>query len=200
MMMAETHHFGLGGGAPTPPPQAFHDAFRWGKGLGKIKGRLYTLLRERGPLTARELASLTGYGDDRLKRIYDHLHALVEKDVLIHRNDGRYEILSEDLDGLADVRGTRGASQKQLDKAREQREGWRAARQGFSAVFRLWLETGELVDPRTGMSVGKQPIPEPQASEGDFYTALSKARFLAARKCRRIISRPNGKLVLTLDQ
>jgi DNA-binding transcriptional ArsR family regulator len=120
-----------------------HDVFRWRRGLGAVKGQIYSLLEM--PLKATELAELLGYKSPSNARV--HLRKLVEHGLVRRRADHRYERGDGYLDEVADKLGVFGASEKQ--RARDARD--RAIFRRLWEAYEHWKRTGEVVDPETGV-------------------------------------------------
>jgi DNA-binding transcriptional ArsR family regulator len=140
-------------------PPFDHDLFRT-RGLGKSKGRIYTLLAD--PMTARQIAEALGYKDARNVRI--HLLALAGKHLISRLADGRYERCKADLDAMAEGLGVKGASERQ--RARHVTE--RANFKRWRDAFEHWRRCGEIIDAESGEILAYQPIPSKHSRMHSF--------------------------------
>jgi hypothetical protein len=100
---------------------ADHDAFRKGKGkygLGKSAGLVYQELLN-GPLTVEELAQRTGRDKRTVKYALERMSQIVDRKtgeiICMIKSDGNgiWQAIEVDLDLVAQVVGTAGASEKQ---------------------------------------------------------------------------------------
>jgi DNA-binding Lrp family transcriptional regulator len=149
----------------TPFP---HDAFRCGKGLGPVKGRIYALLAK--PLTARQIATFLRYRHVRNVRI--HLEGL-RKWRLVNRSlGGLYERSDRDLDEVADELGVAGASERQ----RLHHQAERSRHRSWCEGLEHWKKTGELVDPDTGELFAPNHKSRTEATLADFRCVVTVCR------------------------
>ncbi|MGD0075366.1 MAG: hypothetical protein ABSD31_13660 [Candidatus Binataceae bacterium] len=130
-------------------PSFDHDLFRWRKGLGFAKGRIYSLLAV--SRTASQIAKALGYKHPRNARL--HLRVLMREGLLRRLDDGRYARGDANLDVLAARRGVLGAADKQRARHLVERRNWRR----WSEAFERWRQTGEVVDPETGEVLEPRP-------------------------------------------
>jgi hypothetical protein len=149
--------------APVP-----HDVFRWGKGLGAVKGQIYSLLAT--PLKPIEIALTLGYKYSRNVRI--HLQRLAKYDLVRRRSDGRYELSDADLNAVAVQLGVFGASEKQRARDAEKRSSFHRLHE----LFQHWKKLGEVVDPETGAVLESGIRPSKSASIADFRRAVRSGR------------------------
>jgi predicted transcriptional regulator len=145
-----------------------HDVFRWGGGLGAIKGQFYTLLAT--PLTTKEIAARLHYTHDRNARI--HLRKLVDEGLIRQRPDARFERTDKSLDEVADRLGVLGLSERQ--RALHAEERWSFRRWG--ELFQHWKGTGEVVDPGTGLVFASGTPPRKTATLCEFRRVVLIAR------------------------
>lgn len=155
-----------------------HDAFRWKRGLGPIKGEIYSLLEK--PLKVNEVAELMGYRSLRNARV--HLKKLVQHGLVQRGADGRYERGEADLDAVADHLGTLGATAAQ--DARYRRE--RASCQALQRAYETWKRTGEVVDPETGLVLESGEVPPKRATKAAFRRQVLSGRMLNEETCPRV--------------
>jgi hypothetical protein len=159
-------------------PSFDHDLFRCGKGLGPIKGRIYSLLAV--SMTPREIAKTLAYKYTR--NVTLHLQVLAREGLVRRRDDGRYERSDVDLDAIAARLGVLGAREKQRARHRAERAEWCR----WYNAFVHWRQTGEIIDPKTGEILEIQDIPGKRARMRAFrYRVLSiRARRVEVREAR----------------
>ena len=145
-----------------------HDGFRWGGGLGAIKGRFYTLLAT--PLTTKEIAARLHYAHDRNARI--HLRGLVDHGLIRRRSDARFERTDKSLDEVAERLGVLGLSERQRARHAEERSSFRR----WDELFQHWKRTDEVVDPATGLVIESGTQPRKTATLCEFRRVVLIAR------------------------
>jgi DNA-binding MarR family transcriptional regulator len=145
-----------------------HDIFRWGGGLGAIKGQFYTLLAT--PLTTKEIAARLHYTHDRNARI--HLRGLVDQDLIRRRPDARFERTDKSLDEAAERLGVLGLSERQRAFHAEERSSFRR----WGELFQHWKRTGEAVDPATGLVIASATLPRKTATLCELRRVVLIAR------------------------
>jgi hypothetical protein len=99
-----------------------HELFRWRKGLGAIKGRIYALLTK--PMTAAEIAAVLRYKYVRNVRI--HLSELTNRGLVGQLPDSRFERGDRDLDELAQELGVAGSNERQRARHVSEQSAFRA--------------------------------------------------------------------------
>jgi hypothetical protein len=150
-------------------PSFEHDLFRWGKGLGFAKGRVYSELTV--PMTTQQLAQTFGYKNARNVRM--HLRVLTRAGLVRRLADGRYERGNADLDAVAARLGVLGASDRQRERHRmEQANWWR-----WSRAFSHWLQTGEVTDPETAELLEVGALPSKYATIRAFRLRVLSLQF-----------------------
>jgi DNA-binding MarR family transcriptional regulator len=154
--------------APVP-----HDVFRWGKGLGAIKGRIYTLLER--PLTATEIATLLQYKYVRDVRV--HLRRLLDQGLVRRRPDLRFERCDGNLNEVAERLGVLGANERQRAQHAEERSSYHR----WCELFERWKDHGEIVDPDTGEILATESIPHKRTPISIF-----RQRVLLLRSSRTV--------------
>jgi len=145
-----------------------HDVFRWGGGLGAIKGQFYTLLAT--PLTTKEIAARLHYIHDRNARI--HLRKLVDEGLIRRRPDARFERTDKSLDEVAERLGVLGLSERQRAFHAEERSSFRR----WGELFQHWKRTGEAVDPATGLVIASGTLPRKTATLCELRRVVLIAR------------------------
>jgi len=155
-----------------------HDAFRWGKGLGAVKGQIYELLKM--PLTASEVAELLGYKYPRSARV--HLQKLIQHGLVQRGEDGRYERAEADLDVVAEHLGTLGATVAQHERYRRERASWQA----WWRAYEHWKRTEEIIDPETGVLLESGNRLHKRATMADFQRQVLSGRMLNADAVPRV--------------
>ena len=104
------------------------DIFRWGKGLGKSKWRIWSMLSEI-PLGTTDLAAAVGTTRRTVQR---HLAELVEYGLATRASDGWVRGAATHKE-VADRLGVIGEGTRQKERHRFQRVGYKAARQEYAA-------------------------------------------------------------------
>jgi hypothetical protein len=155
-----------------------HDAFRWGKGLGAIKGQIYELLKM--PLTAAEIAELLGYKTPRSARV--HLQKLIGHGLARRGADGRYERGDAALDTVADRLGVLGETAAQRERYRRETATW----QTWWRAYEQWKETGEVIDPETGVVLESRNMPRERATMANFRLRVLAGRVINADAFHRV--------------
>jgi hypothetical protein len=99
-------------GGVRPTGKADHtpgaDLWRRGKGLGKSKYRVWSLLRSQK--TAAELATMLGI---KVRSVWDHLCMLEARGLCMRDVDGKWHRCDVDLDAVANRLGVAGEGARQ---------------------------------------------------------------------------------------
>ena len=115
---------------------ASHDAFRKGKGrdgLGKSAGQVWQMLQENQFLTVDELTKGTGRGKRTVEAALERMKQIIDRKTgevfqMVASDDGEtWHALPVDLDAVAVVVGTAGATEKQTRLHEKERAGHKKA-------------------------------------------------------------------------
>jgi hypothetical protein len=151
-----------------------HEVFRWGKGLGLTKGRIYSALG--APRTASKIAETLEYKCVRNVRL--HLRVLCERGLARKRSDGLYERCDDRLGPVAVQLGVSGANERQ----RIRHAAERASFQGWCEALEHWKRSGQVVDPETGVELASWVRPPQRVTLASFRRVVLSARMSTAEE------------------
>ena len=174
-----------------PVPCYPHEVFRWGKGLGGIKGRIYGFLAK--PQTASQIATLMNYKHVRNARL--HLRQLEEEGLVRRRSDGSYERRDENLDEVADRRGVLGSNERQRTLHAEQRSIFRR----WSEALQHWKRTGEVIDPDNGAVLSSGSRPKTAAGMASLRREVLSYRMSATQSAAVVENNPQCQSDIDLE-